>query len=95
LQLARPDKCKGRFPGIHLFGELAAHLRLAMPPDDITCEPAKSISPVATLPDGCGHGATMLGVFAAFETNLRRERQFEGDRQGQGRPIRNTPYIRS
>jgi DNA invertase Pin-like site-specific DNA recombinase len=26
----------------------------------------------------------MLGVFAEFETNLRRERQLEGDRQGQG-----------
>jgi DNA invertase Pin-like site-specific DNA recombinase len=27
----------------------------------------------------------MLAVFAEFETNLRRERQLEGDRQGQGR----------
>jgi Resolvase, N terminal domain len=26
----------------------------------------------------------MLGVFAEFETNLRRERQLEGTRQGQG-----------
>jgi DNA invertase Pin-like site-specific DNA recombinase len=27
----------------------------------------------------------MLGVFAEFETNLRRERQLEGIAQGQGR----------
>jgi hypothetical protein len=26
----------------------------------------------------------MLGVFAEFETNLRRERQLEGNRQGEG-----------
>jgi hypothetical protein len=32
-------------------------------------------------------------VFAEFETNLRRERQL--NRQGEGRAIRNTLYIRS